>query len=83
MELQSQISWELNQEKIGKRFKCIVDRYEDGYFVARTEFDSPDVDNTVLIDAEKFFLQWGLSSMLKLLRPVILTYTERWLKAYR
>jgi ribosomal protein S12 methylthiotransferase len=59
MELQSQISWELNQEKVGKRFRCIVDRYEDGYFVARTEFDSPDVDNTVLIDAEKTFLAVG------------------------
>jgi ribosomal protein S12 methylthiotransferase len=38
---------------------CIVDRYEDGYFVARTEFDSPDVDNTVLIDAKKTFLAVG------------------------
>ena len=59
MELQSQISWELNQEKVGKRFRCLIDRYEDGYFVARTEFDSPDVDNTVLIDAAKTYLTVG------------------------
>ena len=59
MELQSQISWELNQEKVGKRFRCLIDRYEDGYFVARTEFDSPDVDNTVLIDASKTYLTIG------------------------
>jgi len=51
MELQSQISWELNQEKIGKTFRCIIDRKEGNYFVGRTEFDSPDVDNEVLIDA--------------------------------
>jgi ribosomal protein S12 methylthiotransferase len=59
MELQSQISWELNQEKVGRRFRCLIDRYEDCYFVARTEFDSPDVDNTVLIDAAKTYLTIG------------------------
>lgn len=59
MEIQSQISWELNQEKVGKRFRCLVDRYEDGYFIARTEFDSPDVDNTVLIDAQDTYLTVG------------------------
>jgi len=59
MEIQGQISWELNQEKVGQVFKCIVDRYEDGYFVARTEFDSPDVDNTVLIEADKQYLTVG------------------------
>ena len=53
MELQSQISWELNQEKIGKEFKVVIDRKEGNYFVGRTEFDSPDVDNEVLIDAYK------------------------------
>lgn len=59
MEIQSQISWELNQEKIGKTFKCIIDRKEGGYFVGRTEFDSPDVDNEVLIDATEHYVKTG------------------------
>ena len=59
MELQSQISWELNQEKIGKTFRCIVDRKEGNHFVGRTEFDSPDVDNEVLIDATKHYVKIG------------------------
>ncbi|SDM83047.1 30S ribosomal protein S12 methylthiotransferase RimO [Kriegella aquimaris] len=59
MEIQSQISWELNQQKIGKTFRCIVDRKEGNYFVARTEFDSPDVDNEVLIDAAQHYLKQG------------------------
>jgi len=59
MELQSQISWELNQEKIGKTFRCIIDRKEGNHFVGRTEFDSPDVDNDVLIDARKHYLKQG------------------------
>lgn len=45
MDIQSQISWELNQEKVGKTFRCIIDRKEGTYFIGRTEFDSPDVDN--------------------------------------
>jgi len=53
MEIQSQISWELNQEKIDKEFKVIIDRKEGNYFVGRTQFDSPDVDNEVLINAKK------------------------------
>ena len=59
MEIQSQISWELNQEKIGKEFKIVIDRKEGNYFVGRTEFDSPDVDNEVLIDASKHYLKTG------------------------
>ena len=59
MEIQSQISFELNQEKIGKTFKCIFDRKEGKYFYGRTEFDSPDVDNDVLIDASKHYVQIG------------------------
>ncbi len=59
MELQSQISWEKNQEKIGKVFKCIFDRKEGNYFVGRTEFDSPDVDNTVLVSAENTYISIG------------------------
>lgn len=59
MELQSQISWEKNQEKIGKVFKCIFDRKEGNYFVGRTEYDSPDVDNTVLVPAEDTYISIG------------------------
>ena len=59
MEIQSQISWELNQQKIGKEFKVVIDRKEGGYFVGRTEFDSPDVDNEVLINAEEGYLRTG------------------------
>jgi len=59
MDLQSQISWDLNQEKIGQTFKCIIDRKEGHYFIGRTEFDSPDVDNEVLIDASKFYVKTG------------------------
>jgi len=59
MAIQSQISWELNQQKIGKEFKVVIDRKEGQYFVGRTEFDSPDVDNEVLIDASKFYLKTG------------------------
>jgi len=59
MELQSQISWELNQEKVGKTYRCMIDRKEATYFVARTESDSPDVDNEVLIDANTYYLRIG------------------------
>ncbi|MCL6217564.1 30S ribosomal protein S12 methylthiotransferase RimO [Zunongwangia pacifica] len=59
MEIQSQISWELNQQKIGETFKVIIDRKEGNYFVGRTEFDSPDVDNEVLIDATEIYLKTG------------------------
>jgi ribosomal protein S12 methylthiotransferase len=59
MELQAQISWELNQEKIGKTFRCMIDRKEGDYFVGRTEYDSPDVDNEVLIDATTHYLKIG------------------------
>jgi ribosomal protein S12 methylthiotransferase len=59
MEIQSQISWELNQEKIDQEFKVVIDRKEGNYFVGRTEFDSPDVDNEVLIDATETYLKTG------------------------
>lgn len=59
MELQSQISWELNQQKIGKIFRVLIDRKEGGYYVGRTEFDSPDVDNEVLINGEEGYLRTG------------------------
>ena len=59
MEIQSQISWELNQEKVGKTFRCLIDRKEGKHFVGRTEYDSPDVDNEVLIDAKKHYVKIG------------------------
>ena len=59
MEIQSEISWELNQKKIGKELDIIIDRKRGNYFVGRTEFDSPDVDNEVLIDARKTYLKVG------------------------
>ena len=59
MELQSQISWELNQAKIGQTLRVIIDRKEGQHFVGRSEFDSPDVDNEVLIDATKVYLKTG------------------------
>lgn len=59
MEIQGQISFDLNQEKVGKTFKCIFDRKEGNYFIGRTEFDSPDVDNNVIVDATKYYLQVG------------------------
>lgn len=66
MEIQSQISWELNQEKIGNEFKVVIDRKEGNYFVGRTEFDSPDVDNEVLIDASKHYLKTGDFTIIKI-----------------
>ena len=66
MEIQAQISWELNQEKIGKTFKVVIDRKEGNYFVGRTEFDSPDVDNEVLIDATKTYLKTGEFTTVKI-----------------
>ncbi|MFT6638233.1 MAG: ribosomal protein S12 methylthiotransferase [Flavobacterium sp.] len=65
MDIQAQISWDLNQEKIGKIFKCVIDRKEGEHFIGRTEFDSPDVDNEVLVDASKHYLKTGDFVMLK------------------
>jgi len=59
MDIQAQISFELNQEKVGKVFKCVFDKKEGDYFVGRTEFDSPDVDNEVFLDARKYYVRTG------------------------
>jgi len=67
MEVQSQISWELNQEKIGQEFKVVIDRKEGNYFVGRTEFDSPDVDNEVLINASDTYLKTGEFAKVKII----------------
>lgn len=59
MEVQSGISWKLNRYKIGKEFNVIIDRKSGNYYLGRTEFDSPDVDNEVLIDARTNYLKVG------------------------
>lgn len=59
MELQAGISYELNQEKIGKTFKVLFDRVEGDYFIGRTEFDSPEVDNEVLVKKENEYVRIG------------------------
>jgi ribosomal protein S12 methylthiotransferase len=57
MELQQGISWENNQDKIGQTYKVLFDRKEGGYFIGRTEFDSPEVDNEVLVPASQYVRQ--------------------------
>lgn len=59
MEIQQEISFEQNQQKTGKIFKVLFDRKEGGYFIGRTEFDSPEVDNEVLVDAATQFVRIG------------------------
>jgi ribosomal protein S12 methylthiotransferase len=59
MKIQSEISWEQNQKKIGKTYRCVIDRKQGDHFVGRTEIDSPDVDNEVLIDAKQYYLKLG------------------------
>ena len=59
MEIQSQISLDLNQKKINQVYKCVIDRKEGINYIGRTEFDSPDVDNEVLVDASKYYLKIG------------------------
>lgn len=53
MEIQQDISFDLNTQKVGKTFKVLVDRKEGQFWIGRTEFDSPEVDNEVLITSEK------------------------------
>jgi len=59
MEIQQGISYELNQEKVGKTFKTLIDRKEGDHFIGRTEYDSPEVDNEVLISAADNYLRIG------------------------
>jgi len=66
MELQQGISYELNQEKIGKTYKVLFDRVEGDYFVGRTEHDSPDVDNEVLVSKENEYIRLGDYAMVKI-----------------
>jgi ribosomal protein S12 methylthiotransferase len=59
METQTTISYDLNQEKVGQTFKVLFDRVEGEYFIGRTEFDSPDVDNEVLVKKSEGFVRLG------------------------
>ena len=59
MEIQQNISYDLNQEKVGKTFRVLFDKVENGYFIGRTEFDSPEVDNEVMVDTQNNFIRIG------------------------
>lgn len=59
MELQSGISYDLNQEKVGNTYKVLFDRVEGDYFIGRTEFDSPEVDNEVLVRKDSAYVRIG------------------------
>ncbi len=69
MELQMGISYELNQEKVGKTFKVLFDRVDGDYFVGRTEFDSPEVDNEVLVKkTDDNYIRIGDFAMVKVVK---------------
>lgn len=59
MEVQQGISLELNQQRVGKTLKVLIDRKEGGEYIGRTEFDSPEVDNEVVIDATENYVRVG------------------------
>lgn len=59
MEIQQEISYRKNQEKIGKTFKVLIDRKEGEHYIGRTEYDSPEVDNEIWIDAVDQYLSVG------------------------
>ncbi len=59
MEIQQEIAYDLNQQKIGKEYKVLFDKIEGEYFVGRTEFDSPEVDNEVLVKTEGNYARIG------------------------
>tara|TARA_A200000113_G_scaffold40434_1_gene32930 strand:+ start:30 stop:1331 length:1302 start_codon:yes stop_codon:yes gene_type:complete len=59
MSIQKEISRELNQKKIGNEIKCLIDRFESGYYIGRSEYDSPDVDNNILIKSDHIHLRIG------------------------
>ncbi len=67
MSVQESISWENNQAKIGKTFKVLFDRVEGEFFVGRTEYDSPEVDNEVLVKTENNFVRIGDFAMIEII----------------
>ena len=59
MEVQQQISAEKNADMVGNTYRVLFDRKEGDWFIGRTEFDSPDVDNEVLVDAREHYIRIG------------------------
>jgi ribosomal protein S12 methylthiotransferase len=59
MELQEEISQDFNNSLIGNSLRVLIDRKENNYYIGRTEFDSPEVDNEVIVDASKHYLRLG------------------------
>ncbi|MCD4684128.1 MAG: 30S ribosomal protein S12 methylthiotransferase RimO [Bacteroidales bacterium] len=68
MEVQQEISLEINRSKVGKVYKTLIDRVEGGYYVGRTEFDSPEIDNEVLINSPEMELEIGKFYPVKVLK---------------
>lgn len=66
MEVQSGISFDINQQKVGKTYDVIFDRKEGEYFIGRTESDSPEVDNEVLVSAKDSYVRIGDFSKVKI-----------------
>jgi len=66
MDLQSGISYDLNQKRVNKTLKVLFDRVEGDYFIGRSEYDSPDVDNEVLIKKAESFVRLGDFSQVKI-----------------
>ena len=66
MKIQSRISRDKNQNLVGKVLKCVIDRKEGEFYIGRTEYDSPDVDNEVLVDAKKNYMKIGDFSNLRI-----------------
>ncbi|MEP5613141.1 MAG: 30S ribosomal protein S12 methylthiotransferase RimO [Cyclobacteriaceae bacterium] len=66
MEVQEEISMSINENKVGKTFKVLVDRVEAGNFIGRTEHDSPEVDNEVIISADDSYLRIGDFAQVKI-----------------
>lgn len=59
MDIQQSISAEINKERVGKIYKVLFDRKEGGYYIGRTQFDSPEVDNEVLVNAKDTYIRIG------------------------
>ncbi|MEI6817878.1 MAG: 30S ribosomal protein S12 methylthiotransferase RimO [Bacteroidota bacterium] len=68
MEIQQAISFNINQSKLGQTFNVLFDRKEGDYFIGRTEFDSPEVDNEVLVDAKENYLHVGDFTNIKIFK---------------
>jgi ribosomal protein S12 methylthiotransferase len=68
MEVQSEISFRKNQRLVGTVQKVLFDRVEGDYFIGRTQYDSPEVDNEVLVSKKNHFVQLGNFANVKITR---------------